>query len=114
MIINNSSNQESVQRITKTIEKIDGAYSPSTIRAYRVDFGEFIKFCDGIEKSALPAHPHSVVDFIIKLTNSGRLSASITGISSFLKLNRFNDSTKNPDVILEMRRMHRKLGRTSH
>ena len=86
--------------------------------AYKVDFGEFIKYCDGIEKSALPAHPHSVVDFIIKLTNSGRSSASIrraiAGIASVHKLNRFTDPTKDPDVMLEMRRMHRKLGRASH
>ena len=30
------------------------------------------------------------------------------------KLNRFDDPTKDPDVTLEMRRMHRKLGRSSH
>ena len=118
MKINNSSNHESVQLLTKTIEKIDGAYSPATIRAYRVDFGEFIKFCDGIGEAALPAQPHSVVDFIIKLTNSGRSSASIrrtiAGIASVQKLNRFTDPTKDPDVMLEMRRMHRKLGRASH
>lgn len=118
MIINNSSNQESVQLLTKTIEKIDGAYSPATIRAYRVDFGDFIKFCDGLDELALPALPKSVVDFIIKLTNSGRSSASIrraiAGIASVHKLNRFIDPTKDPDVMLEMRRMHRKLGRASH
>ena len=104
--------------LAKTIEKIDGAYSPATIRAYRVDFGEFIKFCEGIDESALPAHPQSVVGFIIKLTHSGRCSASIrraiAGIASVHKLNRFNDPTKDPDVMLEMRRMHRKLGRASH
>ena len=104
--------------LAKTIEKIDGAYSPAPIRAYRDDFGEFIKFCDGLEKSALPAQPHSIVDFIIKLTNSGRSSASIrraiAGIASVHKLNRFTDPTKDPDVMLEMRRMHRKLGRASH
>jgi len=118
MNINNSSNHESVQLLTKTIEKIDGAYSPATIRAYRVDFGEFIKFCDGIDEAALPTQPHNVVDFIIKLTNSGRSSASIrraiAGIASVHKLNRFTDPTKDPDVMLEMRRMHRKLGRASH
>ena len=111
-------NTNTKNMLAKTIEKIDGAYSPATIRAYRVDFGEFIKFCDGLEKSALPAHPHSVVDFIIKLTNSGRSSASIrraiAGIASVHKLNRFTDPTKDPDVMLEMRRMHRKLGRASH
>ena len=118
MNINNSSNHESVQLLTKTIEKIDGAYSPATIRAYRVDFGEFIRFSNGINEAALPAQPHSVVNFIIKLTNSGRSSASIrraiAGIASVHKLNRFTDPTKDPDVMLEMRRMHRKLGRASH
>ncbi len=104
--------------LAKTIEKIDGVYSPATIRAYRVDFGEFIKFCDGIGEVGLPAHAQSVVDFVIKLTNSGRSSASIrraiAGIASVHKLNRFTDPTKDPDVMLEMRRMHRKLGRASH
>jgi len=118
MYIDNSSNQSSRQLLTKTIEKIDGAYSPATIRAYRVDFGDFIKFCDAIDDVALPASPQSIVEFIIKLTNSGRSSASIrraiAGIASIHKLNRFSDPTKDPDVMLEMRRMHRKLGRASN
>lgn len=101
--------------LVKTIKKIEGAYSPATIRAYRVDFCNFIKFCDGVDKIALPAHPTAIVDFIIKLTNSARSSASIrravAGISSIHKLNRFSDPTKDPDVMLEMRKMHRKLGR---
>ena len=111
-------NTNTKNMLAKTIEKIDGAYSPATIRAYRVDFGEFIKFCDGIGEVGLPAHAQSVVDFVIKLTNSGRSSASIrraiAGIASVHKLNRFTDPTKDPDVMLEMRRMHRKLGRASH
>ena len=104
-----------VNLLRQTIEKIDGAYSPATIRAYRVDFNDFIKFSDKIEKVALPANPQTIVEFIIKLTNSGRSSASIrraiAGIASIHKLNRFSDPTKDPDVMLEMRRMNRKLGR---
>ena len=53
---------------------------------------------------------------ICKLTGSGRSSASIRralcGLSAIHKLNRLNDPTKDPDVTLEMRRMHRKLGRS--
>jgi integrase len=48
---------------------------------------------------------------------SGRSSASIRralcGLSAIHKLNRFEDPTKDPDVTLEMRRMHRKLGRSA-
>ena len=114
--MNNKNN--AVNLLRQTIEKIDGAYSPATIRAYRVDFGEFIRFSNGINEAALPAQPHSVVNFIIKLTNSGRSSASIrraiAGLASVHMLNRFTDPTKDPDVMLEMRRMQRKLGRASH
>jgi integrase len=42
---------------------------------------------------------------------------AILGVSKYLsaihKLNRYEDPTKDPDVALEMRRMHRKLGRSS-
>ena len=38
-----------------TIKKIDGAYAPSTIRAYKSNFENFIKFCDENNMNALPA-----------------------------------------------------------
>ena len=102
--------------LQETIVKIDGAYAPSTIRAYRVDFQDLIKFCAERKAQALPAQPQLVAEYICKLTNSGRSSASIrraiAGIATIHKLNRFSDPTKDPDVILEMRRMHRKLGRS--
>jgi site-specific recombinase XerD len=101
----------------ETIVKIEGAYAPSTIRAYRADFTDFIGFCTDRDARALPTQPHLVVQYIAGLTETGRSSASIRralcGLSAIHKLNRFNDPTKDPDVALEMRRMHRKLGRSS-
>ena len=100
-----------------TILKIEGAYAPSTIRAYRADFNDFIHFCGDRNANALPAEPNLVVEYICQLTGSGRSSASIRralcGLSAIHKLNRFDDPTKDPDVALEMRRMHSKLGRSS-
>jgi site-specific recombinase XerD len=104
--------------LQKTISKIEGAYAPSTIRAYRADFNDFIHFCSDSNASALPAEPNLVVQYICQLTGSSRSSASIRralcGLSAIHKLNRFDDPTKDPDVALEMRRMHRKLGRSSN
>jgi site-specific recombinase XerD len=104
--------------LQKIIIKIEGAYAPSTIRAYRADFSDFIHFCVDRNANALPAEPNSVVQYISQLTGSSRSSASIRralcGLSAIHKLNRFDDPTKDPDVALEMRRMHRKLGRSSH
>jgi site-specific recombinase XerD len=103
--------------LQKTIIKIEGAYAPSTIRAYRADFSDFIDFCNDRNAHALPTQPHLVVQYIAELTGTGRSSASIRrvlcGLSAIHKLNRFDDPTKDPDVALEMRRMHRKLGRSS-
>jgi site-specific recombinase XerD len=103
--------------LQETIVKIDGAYAPSTIRAYRADFSDFIDFCHDRNANTLPGQPHLVVQYIAELTESGRSSASIRralcGLSAIHRLNRFEDPTKDPDVTLEMRRMHRKLGRSS-
>jgi len=103
--------------LQETIVKIEGAYAPSTIRAYRADFNDFIHFCHDRNANALPAKPNLIVQYICQLTGSGRSSASIRralcGLSAIHKLNRFDDPTKDPDVTLEMRRMHRKLGRYS-
>ena len=103
--------------LQETITKIEGAYAPSTIRAYRADFTDFIVFFHDRNASALAAQPHLVVQYIGELTESGRSSASIRralcGLSAIHKLNRYEDPTKDPDVALEMRRMHRKLGRSS-
>ena len=103
--------------LASTLEKIEGAYAYASIRAYRADFNAFIQFCEECNEDALPALPLVIANFITKLTNSERSSAGIRralcGISTIHKLNRLDDPTKDPDVTIEMRRMHRKLGRSA-
>lgn len=105
------------QRLLETIERIEGAYAPSTLRAYRSDFQEFIAYCDQFGMSALPASPLTLAGFISQLTKKGYRSASIrraiAGIGSIHRLNHFADPSKDPEAILAMRRMHRTLGRAS-
>lgn len=103
--------------LAKTIRKIDGAYAPSTIRAYKSNFERFIQFCEKRNIDALPATPSDVALYIAQLTKSGLKSSSIriavASISSIHKLNCLGDPTQHPDVKIEMRRMHRTLGRSS-
>jgi site-specific recombinase XerD len=100
-----------------TIKKIDGAYADSTIRAYYADMKDLIHFCEMRGTIGLPITREDLCIYIAHLTASGRTSASIrrvmAGVATIHKLNRFEDPTKDPDVLLEMRRMHRKLGRYS-
>ena len=115
MKVNIDMNTIAKELLTETIRKIDGAYSPSTIRAYKTNFERFIEFCESIQASSLPANSRSIGTYIALLSKSGLKSASIriaiAAISSIHKLNQFNDPTQHSDVAIEMKRMHRTLGR---
>lgn len=113
---NLTTNIDPRELLANTIAKIEGAYAQPTIRAYRADFNAFIQFCEACNVVSFPALPSSVANFIAKLSNDRSSSAgirrAICAISTIHKLNRHADPTKDPDITLEMRRMHRKLGRS--
>lgn len=109
--------QRAAHLLQKTIAKINGAYAPSTIRAYRANFERFIFFCQDVSAPALPTDSETVAEYIQNLTKSGLKSASIrlaiASISTIHKLNQFSDPTQSPDAKLELRKAHRTLGRAS-
>ena len=113
--MNNTLNSSTILNIT--IEKLDGAYAPSTIRAYKANFERFIQFCESLNIDALPASSSNVAQYIAQLTKSGLKSSSIriavASISSIHKLNLLDDPTQHPTVKIELRRMHQTLGRYS-
>lgn len=110
-------NDTSKQLLDNTIRKIEGAYAPSTIRAYRANFERFITFSENLKVNALPADSDAVTRYIKRLSDSQLKSASIriaiASISAIHRLNQLNDPTTHPDVKIELRRMHRNLGRES-
>ena len=83
---------EAFELLSKTVLKVEGAYAPSTIRAYKEDFLSFINFCNHLDTTPIPASPSSICLFIKGLIANGKTSASIR---------------------IEMKRMHRQLGRIS-
>ena len=117
MMVNFDMNTTAKTLLYKTIQRIDGAYAPSTIRAYRANFEQFINFCDDLQKTSLPAKPQEIASYIAHLSGSGLKSASIriavASISTIHKLNQIDDPTLCPDVRIELKRMHRNLGRSS-
>lgn len=112
------SNSTPIQLLSRTVERIEGAYAPSTIRAYRSDFTEYIGFCETQGTDVFPPNPMVLADFIAHVSKKQRSSASIrraiAGISTIFRLNRMADPSKDPEVIIAMKRMHRKLGRAAH
>ena len=107
-------NTIAIEKLRQTIEKIEGAYAPSTIRAYKSNFENFIKFCDENNTTALPASSEIVAGYIKKLSGhfkSSSIKIAVASIAALHNLNSLNDPTQTPDVKIEMRRMYRTLGR---
>lgn len=110
-MINNTSNK----LLKDTMNKMDGAYAPSTIRAYKTNFEKFILFCNEMGECALPANSNLVALYIKTLTSSGlkpnSIRIAIAAIATVHKLNQKPDPTELTEVKLEIRRMYRTLGR---
>jgi site-specific recombinase XerD len=107
-------NHTAKEILIKTIEKIEGAYAPSTIRAYKSNFKNFIKFCDENNTTALPASSENVASYIKKISShlkSSSIKIAVASIAALHNLNSLKDPTQHPDVKIEMRRMYRTLGR---
>lgn len=111
-------NADAKQLVMETVTRIQGAYAPSTIRAYQADFMQFIAYCESMQAIAFPALPLTVANYISHLAHKNHSSAYIRriicAIATVHQLNYQPIPTKDPEVNLALRRMHRQLGRHSH
>ena len=116
--VSNSLPTDGLQLLLSTIGRINGASKPATIRTYFADFATFITFCHLHHRPALPANLMIVSNFIVHIGAAGRSSTrvrrDVLGISAIHLINRFTDSTKDPEVRTTMKRMHRTLERVSN
>ena len=77
MHLSNSLASDPLRLLHDTIARIEGAYSPATIRAYFADFAAFIAFCELHNQVALPADPLMVCSYISHISTPGKSSASV-------------------------------------
>ena len=100
--------------ITHLLNKMEGAYAENTIKAYRTDFEVFANWCNSNDLCPLPAEPETICDFItfdMQTSTASTIRRRMASIRRIHKLARANDPTKDEDVFLGLRRMHRKKGR---
>jgi site-specific recombinase XerD len=103
-----------VQGLQKVLRKIEDAYSPNTLRAYRADFLEFIHFCEECGFPSIPANYESVALFVDANVDRGCsinfIKRKINAIASIHKFARLPNPVLDIDVQLALRRMARKNG----
>ena len=94
--------------------KFDGAFAKNTIRAYRSDFAQYQNWCLQNNLEPIPANADTMamyVDHLSENNKSATIRRRINSLGTVLKLSKNNDPTKHPEVILALKRMHRKIGR---
>jgi site-specific recombinase XerD len=94
--------------------KFDGAFAKNTIRAYRSDFGQYQNWCLQNNQQPIPATAETMamyVDYLCETNKSATIRRRINSLGTVLKLSKNFDPTKEPEVILALKRMHRKIGR---
>ena len=94
--------------------KFDGAFTQNTIRAYKSDFAQYQKWCLQTNQEPIPAAAETMamyVDYLSENNKSATIRRRINSLGTVLKLSKNHDPTKQPEVILALKRMHRKIGR---
>jgi len=100
--------------INDIFTKFDGAFAKNTIRAYRSDFAQYQNWCLQNKLDAIPATAETMamyVDYLSENNKSATIRRRINSLGTVLKLSKNHDPTKQPEVILALKRMHRKIGR---
>ncbi|MDB4322172.1 tyrosine-type recombinase/integrase [bacterium] len=100
--------------IDDILAKFDGAFAKNTIRAYRSDFIQYKTWCSHNNIDSLPATADAMaqyVDYLATIKKSATIRRRINSLGTVLKLSKHYNPTNQPEVILAIKRMHRKIGR---
>ena len=100
--------------INEIFEKFDGAFADNTMRAYRGDFRHYQAWCKENDIHPLPAQAEILARYVDELSlsyKSATIRRRINSLGTILKLSKNLDPTKDSEVVLSLKRMHRRIGR---
>jgi site-specific recombinase XerD len=100
--------------IEELFSRFDGAFSENTLRAYRSDFRQYEYWCAIKKQPSLPATADLIaeyVDFMATENKSATIRRRINSLGTIFRLSKNPDPTKEPEVVLALKRMHRQIGR---
>jgi site-specific recombinase XerD len=101
-------------RLASVLARLAGAYAANTLRSYRSDFEQFIAWCAARDACPLPATPETLADYVAAVTERlkpATIRRRISGIGLIHRFARYPDPTRDEEVYLALRRMHRRRGR---
>ena len=93
------------------LNRLEGAYAPSTLKAYRADFEAFEAWCGVERRSPLPATAETVATFIADQTehsSAATLKRRLAAIRKIHRLLRMESPVTEEEVTIALRRALRK------
>ena len=93
------------------IDRLDGAYADSTLRAYRTDALSFVNWCDNRKLTSFPATPEVLSTYIADISEhyaSSTIKRRLAAIGKIHRLMKFENPTSDEEVKLAIRRALRK------
>ena len=95
-------------------KSLDGAFADNTIRAYKSDYAHFAQWCQQNQLEPLSINGETFAEYVLAMgenLSTATIRRRIASLSSIFKLLEKPDPTKSKDVVLTLKRLHRKLGR---
>ena len=100
--------------IDEIFERFDGAFAENTIRAYRSDFEQYSRWCDHKNIPSIPANADNLARYVDELSltcKSATIRRRVNSLGTIFRLSKNPDPSKDPEVVLALKRMHRSIGR---
>jgi len=100
--------------IDELFAKFDGAFAPNTMRAYRADFEHYLAWCKTHGKTDIPPEADTLAVYVEDMAQSMKsatIRRRVQSLGTIFRLSRIPDPTRDPDVVLALKRMHRRIGR---
>ena len=95
-------------------KRFDGAFAENTIRAYKSDFNHFNQWCLQNNLDTLKTSGNDwkdYVEFCAENLSTATVRRRIDSLSSIFKLALLQCHADHPEVVLALKRMHRRKGR---
>jgi len=99
----------------KLFKSLEGAYAPNTIKAYKTDFTHYQRWCQKNHHEPENVCATVFVQYLDEMSQkltSATIQRRIASLSQIFKLTSTPNITKEPEVLLALKKINRRLGRS--
>jgi len=103
-----------MDKIDLLFDSLEGAYAPNTIRSYRSDYMHYATWCQKYQNNPLNIHGEQFANYILQMGENltvATIQRRVANLNSIFNLTKSTNPTKEPVVILTIKKLRRKFGK---